>query len=266
MTDKTDAASGAPAVRARYPDLAGRTVFITGGGSGIGAALTEAFVLQGARVAFVDIAREASEALVQRLTAETGRTPLFIPCDIRDIAALQGAIAATQATLGDIGVLINNAANDDRHRLEDVTPDYWDDRQAILIRPMFFAIQAVAPQMRRLGGGSVINFGSISWMDGMGGMPAYTTAKSAVQGLTRGLARDLGPDNIRVNVLVPGWVMTERQLKLWVRPESGADIERKQCLKGRVLPHHIADMALFLASDAAAMCSAQDFIVDGGWV
>lgn len=262
-TDAT--AAGAPA-RAHYPDLSGKTVFITGGGSGIGAALTEGFARQGARVAFVDIAREPSEALVRRLQADGLAAPLFIACDISDVDALRAAIGRTQETLGDIAVLVNNAANDDRHRLEDVTPDYWDDRQAILIRPMFFAAQAVAPQMRRRGGGAIVNFGSVSWMDKMGGMPAYTTAKAAVQGLTRGLARDLGPDNIRVNTLVPGWVMTERQLKLWVTPESGAVIDSKQCLPGRVLPGHIADMVLFLASDAAAMCTAQDFIVDAGWV
>ncbi|SHO61138.1 NAD(P)-dependent dehydrogenase, short-chain alcohol dehydrogenase family [Pseudoxanthobacter soli DSM 19599] len=252
--------------KATYSDLAGKTVFITGGGSGIGAALTEAFVLQGSKVAFVDIAEEPSRALVERLERETGRAPLFMPCDIRDVAALQAAIARAGEELGDIGVLLNNAANDQRHKPEDVTVEYWDDRMAINIRPMFFAIQAVVPQMKRLGGGSIVNFGSVSWMIPQGGMPAYTTAKSAVQGLTRGLARDYGPFRIRLNMLVPGWVMTERQLTLWVTPEGEAEIDRNQCIKDRVMPEDIADMALFLGSDASSKCTSQEFIVDGGWI
>ncbi|MDQ1081934.1 SDR family NAD(P)-dependent oxidoreductase [Pseudoroseomonas cervicalis] len=248
-----------------YPDLEGRSVFITGGGSGIGAALTEAFARQGSRVAFVDIAEEESRALVARLQGEGVAAPLFLPCDLRDIAALRAAIAQAQAAHGDITVLLNNAANDQRHKPEEVTPEYWDERMAINQRPLFFAAQAIVPQMQRAGGGSIVNFGSVSWKLRQGGMPAYTMAKASVHGLTRGLARDYGKQNIRVNTLVPGWVMTERQLKLWVTPEAEKEIEAGQVLAGRVLPAHIADMALFLASAASAMCSAQEFTVDGGW-
>ena len=248
-----------------YPGLADKTVFITGGGSGIGAALTEAFLGQGAKVAFVDVAEAESRALCERLQKEQGRAPLFIPCDIRDVPALQAAIARTGEELGDVGILLNNAANDQRHAVEEVTVEYWDDRMAINQRPMFFTAQAVLPMMKRLGGGAIVNFGSISWRVGQGGMPAYTMAKASVHGLTRGLARDFGPHNIRVNTLIPGWVMTERQIKLWLTPEAAEQLEKDQCLKSRVMPEDIADMALFLASDAAAKCTAQQYIVDGGW-
>lgn len=248
-----------------YPDLADKTVFITGGGSGIGAALTEAFLTQDAKVAFVDVAEEASQALCDRLKAEHGRAPLFIRCDIRDVAALQAAIARTAEELGDIGILMNNAANDQRHTVEEVTVEFWDERMAINQRPMFFTAQAVLPMMKRLGGGTIVNFGSISWRVGQGGMPAYTMAKAAVHGLTRGLARDFGPYNIRVNTLIPGWVMTRRQIDLWLTPEAEEQLEKDQCLKSRVMPEDIADMALFLASDAAAKCTAQQYTVDGGW-
>jgi NAD(P)-dependent dehydrogenase (short-subunit alcohol dehydrogenase family) len=254
-----------PQQNAIYPDLAGRSVFITGGGSGIGAALTAAFAAQGSRVAFVDIALEASEALVRDVSATAAQAPLFIPCDIRDIAALRAAIEQARVTHGDITVLLNNAANDQRHRTEDVTPEFWDDRIAINQRPMFFAAQAVLPQMQRAGGGSIVNFGSVSWKLRQGGMAAYTMAKASVQGLTRSLARDYGKQHIRANTLVPGWVMTERQLTYWVTPEAEKEIDAGQALAGRVMPAHIADMALFLASDASAMCSAQEFVVDGGW-
>jgi D-xylose 1-dehydrogenase len=249
-----------------YPDLAGRSVFITGGGSGIGAALTRSFALQGSKVAFVDIAEAESTALVQKISAEdVPHAPLFIPCDLRDIAALRAAVEQARAAHGDITVLLNNAANDQRHKAEEVTPEYWDERMAINQRPMFFAAQAIIPQMQRNGGGSIVNFGSVSWKLHQGGMPAYTMAKASVHGLTRGLAQDYGKQKIRVNTLVPGWVMTERQLKLWVTPEAEKGIEAGQCLAGRVMPQHIADMALFLASEASAMCSAQEFVVDGGW-
>jgi D-xylose 1-dehydrogenase len=250
---------------ALYPGLSGKTVFITGGGSGIGAAITAGFAGQRAKVAFVDIAEAPSQALAARLREETGAEPLFIACDIRDVEALQAAIERTRATLGDIGVLINNAANDQRHTVEETTVAYWDERLALNLRPMFFAAQAVQPQMRRLGGGAIVNFGSISWMVTQGGFPAYATAKAAVHGLTRTLARDFGRDNIRVNCVVPGWVMTERQRQLWLTPEADAARAAAQCLKTTVEPEDIADMVLFLASDAAAKCTAQDFIVDAGW-
>jgi NAD(P)-dependent dehydrogenase (short-subunit alcohol dehydrogenase family) len=254
-----------PQQTALYPDLAGRSVFITGGGSGIGAALTAAFTAQGSRVAFVDIAGDASRALVGQLSPGAAHVPLFIPCDIRDITALRAAIDQARTAHGDITVLLNNAANDHRHRTEDVTPEFWDDRIAINQRPMFFAAQAVLPQMQRAGGGSIVNFGSVSWKLRQGGMAAYTMAKASVQGLTRSLARDYGKQHIRANTLVPGWVMTERQLTYWVTPEAEKEIDAGQALAGRVMPAHIADMALFLASDASAMCSAQEFVVDGGW-
>jgi D-xylose 1-dehydrogenase len=250
---------------AKYPSLRGRTVFITGGGGGIGASIVESFIDQGARVAFVDIDAKGGEKLSADLKAKYGAAPLFIPCDITNIAALQGAIERVRAELGDIAVLVNNAANDMRHDWQGVTPEYWDERMTINLRPMFFTIQAVAPQMKRLGGGSIINFGSVSWKLGMGGMPAYTTAKAAVHGLTRGMARDLGQDHIRVNTVVPGWVMTERQLKLWVNAEAEKTLDTQQCLKGRVQPVDLARMVLFLASDDGRMCSAQEFTVDAGW-
>jgi NAD(P)-dependent dehydrogenase (short-subunit alcohol dehydrogenase family) len=249
---------------ARYPSLAGRSVFITGGGSGIGAALVSAFVRQGSKVAFVDIDETASAALAARLNGEGG-TVWWQRCDVRDVTALQAAIAAAVTALGDITVLVNNVANDDRHEFEKVTPDYWDDRIAINQRPAFFAIQAVLPSMRRAGGGSIINFGSISWQTKGPDYPVYATAKSSMNGLTRGLARLLGRDHIRINTVTPGWVMTERQLALWVKPESEAEIDRAQCLPGRVLPEDLARMVLFLASDDARMCTAQEYVVDAGW-
>jgi NAD(P)-dependent dehydrogenase (short-subunit alcohol dehydrogenase family) len=249
-----------------YPDLADRSVFITGGGSGIGAALTRAFAHQGARVAFVDIATETSQALVEAVAAEgAAHRPLFLECDIRDVALLRQAVAEAAASQGDITVLLNNAAHDERHAVESVTPEYWDERIAVNMRPVFFAAQAVIPMMQRAGGGSIVNFGSVSWKLRQGGMPAYTMAKASMQGLTRGLARDFGKQNIRVNTLVPGWVMTERQLTLWVTPEAEREIDAGQALAGRVRPEHIAEMALFLGSEASAMCSAQEFVVDGGW-
>jgi len=249
----------------KFPSLRGKTVFVTGGGSGIGAAIVESFVDQGARVAFVDIDEAASRALCKAIRAQYGAAPHFTRCDITDIAAMQAIIDRVGRDLGDIGVLVNNAANDMRHNWKDVTPDYWDERMAINLRPMFFAIQSVVPQMKRLGGGSIIDFGSISWKIGMGGAPAYTTAKAAVHGLTRGMARDLGQDGIRINTVLPGWVMTERQKKLWLDEAGEKIIDQQQCLKGRLQPVDLARIALFLASDDARMCSAQEFTVDGGW-
>jgi len=250
---------------ARYPSLKDRTVFVTGGGSGIGAAIVECFVDQGSRVAFVDIAEEPSRKLCEALEAQYGRAALFIHCDLRDIAALRAAIAQTQGSLGDIGVLVNNAANDQRHKWEDVTPEFWDERMATMLRHMFFAIQAVAPQMQRLGGGAIVNFGSISWKLAQGNMPAYTTAKAAVHGLTRTMARDLGPFGIRLNTVVPGWVMTERQMKLWLDEKAEKMLSEVQCLKGRVQPVDLARMVLYLSAEDSRMCSAQEFTVDAGW-
>jgi NAD(P)-dependent dehydrogenase (short-subunit alcohol dehydrogenase family) len=240
-------------------------VLITGGATGIGASLVEHFVRQDARVAFLDVDSAAGGALAASLSAASSQPPLFVRCDLCDIRALQGAIADVRERLGAVRVLVNNAADDRRHAIDDVTPSAWDAGIAVNLRHAFFAAQAVKDDMRAAGGGSIINLGSISWMIKQGGMPVYTTAKSAMQGLTRSLARDLGPDRIRVNTLVPGWVMTEKQLRLWVNAESAREIDRHQCLPDRLHAADIARMALFLAADDSASCTAQDFIVDGGW-
>ena len=250
---------------ARYPSLAGRTVFVTGGGSGIGAAIVASFAAQGSRVAFVDIAEAASAALADALAAAGHSRPWWRLCDVRDIAALQTAIAVAQGELGDLQVLVNNVASDDRHTLESVTPAYYDDRIAINQRAALFALQAVVPGMQRLGSGSIINLGSISWQTKQSDLPCYAIAKSAVNGLTRGTAASLGRHRIRVNTVTPGWVMTERQIALWLTPEGEQSIARNQCLPDRLQPQDIANMVLYLASDDARMCTGQEFTVDGGW-
>jgi NAD(P)-dependent dehydrogenase (short-subunit alcohol dehydrogenase family) len=245
-----------------YPSLEGRTVFITGGASGIGADLVREFAGQGCRVGFVDLDVPAGEALSDTTPGEVA----FEPCDLRDIPALQAAFSRLRERLGSAQVLVNNAARDDRHDWRDVTVEYWDERAATNIRHMFFAIQAVAPDMIAAGGGAIINMGSVSWMMPQGGFPAYTTSKAAVQGLTRNMARDLGPHRIRVNTVVPGWIMTERQKTLWLTPESLEEHRARQCLKDMIEPVYVARMAVFLASDDAAMCTAQDFLVEGGTI
>lgn len=247
---------------ARYPSLAGQRVFVTGGGSGIGAAIVEAFVAQGSRVAFIDIAEGASRALAERL----GGKPWWKRCDVRDLGALQGAVAEAAAALGgDFHTLVNNVANDDRHTIEQVTPEYWAERMEINERPAFFAIQAVLPGMRRLGGGSIVNLGSTGWQTKGGSFPCYAIAKSSVNGLTRGLAAPLGKDRIRINTVSPGWVMTERQLEKWFDADAEDNIRRTQVLPDKLQPVDIACMVLFLASDDGRMCSAQEFKVDAGW-
>ena len=248
-----------------YAGLAGKTVFITGGGSGIGAAFTRGFAEQGTRVGFVDIAEEASLGLAAQIRNETETAPLFIRCDLRDVSALQAAIEKVREELGDISVLVNNAGNDERHALEQVAPAYWDDRMAVNLRHMFFAAQAVLPQMKRLGGGAIVNLGSITWRLKQADMAVYGISKASVVGLTRVLAREFGPFGIRVNTLSPGAVWTERQIKLWYTPEVEKEITNGQCLKTRLMPRDIANMAMFLASDAAEKCTAQEFIVDAGW-
>jgi NAD(P)-dependent dehydrogenase (short-subunit alcohol dehydrogenase family) len=251
---------------AKYGSLQGKRVFITGGGSGIGESLVAEFAAQGALVAFVDIAVEASEALCRRL-AEAGWTaPLFRHCDITDIPSLQAVMAELADKLGDFDILVNNAANDQRHQTQDVTLEYWNERIAINQRPMFFTCQAVFEGMKRKGGGSIINVSSISWHAKSGGYPVYATTKAAVVGLTRGLARDFGAHNIRVNTVTPGWVMTQRQIDLWVDDAAEVEIKKSQCLPNKLLPQDIAAMVLFLASDDGAMCSSQEFIVDAGWI
>lgn len=255
----------AQAELAHFGSLKGKRVFITGGGSGIGESIVTAFAEQGAKVAFIDIAADASLALCEKLAVAGHEKPVFRECDIRDIPALQEVMRTVAADIGDFDVLVNNAGNDQRHKPEEVTLDYWNDRIAINQRPMFFTCQAVIEGMKRRGGGAIINLGSTSWHIANGGYPVYTTTKAAVSGLTRGLARDLGPYNIRVNTVTPGWVMTERQLAMWVDEAGEKAIDQNQCLKGRVMPWHVARMVLFLASDDAAMCTAQEYIVDGGW-
>jgi D-xylose 1-dehydrogenase len=250
---------------ARYPSLHDRVVLITGGATGIGASLVEHFVEHGAKVAFLDIDTVAGEALAQRLRAQGGNAPLFVACDLCDIAALQSAIEAARRHFGLIRVLVNNAANDRRHGIDEVTVASFDAGIAVNLRHQFFAARAVAFDMRAAGGGSIINLGSISWMIKQADMPVYTTSKAAIQGLTRSLARDLGRYHIRVNTLVPGWVMTDKQLRLRVNAASSEQIDQNQCMPERLQPADIARMALFLAADDSRMCTAQDFIVDAGW-
>jgi len=250
---------------ARYPSLANRVVLVTGGATGIGASIVAHFVDQAAKVAFLDVDRDAGEALASTLAGHGPGDPLFVAVDLCDIVALQTAIERVRSHFGPIGVLVNNAANDHRHDMDSVSVATWDAGIAVNLRHQFFAAQAVAPDMRALGGGSIINLGSISWMIKQGGMPVYTTSKSAIQGLTRSLARDLGPHSIRVNTLVPGWVMTEKQVRMWVNETTSRQIDENQCLPSRLESADIARMALFLAADDSRMCTAQDFIVDGGW-
>jgi NAD(P)-dependent dehydrogenase (short-subunit alcohol dehydrogenase family) len=250
---------------ARYPSLADRVVVITGGASGIGASLVMHFAEQDARVAFLDIDIDAGGSLASALAGHVRHAPLFVGCDLSDISALQAAIEKVRLHFGPVNVLVNNAANDRRHDLDSVSVESFDMGIAVNLRHQFFAAQAVAPDMRARGGGSIINLGSISWMVKEDGMPVYTVSKAAIQGLTRSLARLLGPHGIRVNTLVPGWVMTEKQLRLWVDEAGIRQIEANQCLPGRLEPADIARMALFLAADDSRMCAAQDFIVDGGW-
>jgi NAD(P)-dependent dehydrogenase (short-subunit alcohol dehydrogenase family) len=250
---------------AHYPSLADRVVFVTGGGSGIGASVVEHFCAQRAHVAFVDIDAAASAALCVRIREAGSCAPRFMPCDLRDVAALQAIVRRVGEETGPVTVLVNNAANDDRHQAIDVTLEYWNDRIAVNLRHQFFAAQAVYPQMKAAGGGSIVNFGSISWMNGEGNYNAYTTSKAAVHGMTRGLARDWGVDHIRVNTVVPGWVLTERQIKLWFDADGERRLLENQCLKDKLYPPDIARMVLWLAADDSRMCTAQNFIVDAGW-
>lgn len=243
-----------------YPSLKGKAVFVTGGASGIGADIVRAFAQQGSRVGFVDLDAGRGETLARDL----GGAVHFEPCDLCDIDALRRAFASLKGQVGAAEVLVNNAARDDRHPWDAVTPEYYDERIAANLRHMFFAIQAVAPAMVAAGQGSIVNMGSNSWWEASGGMPVYTTAKAAVHGMTRSFARDLGPHRIRVNTVVPGWVMTERQKELWVTPEKLEAQLKRQCLPDPIEPVYLARMVLFLASDDAAMCTANNFMVEAG--
>ncbi|MEG3174603.1 SDR family oxidoreductase [Sphingomonas sp. RB3P16] len=242
-----------------YPSLVGKRVLVTGGGSGIGAGLVEAFAAQGARVAFIDVDSDAGSATAARF-APGG----FHQCDLRDLDALAATIKTISAELGGIDILVNNAARDDRHTIDEVTPAYWDERMATNLRHLFFAAQAVVPGMRANGGGVILNLGSISWHLGLPDLVLYQTAKAAIEGLTRSLARDLGRDNIRVTTIVPGNVQTPRQ-EQWYTPEGEAEIVAAQCLDGRLQPSDVAALALFLASDDARMITGHDYFVDAGW-
>lgn len=244
---------------ARYPSLAGKRVIVTGGATGIGAALVEGFAGQGAEVAFLDIDEPSGEALAARLKG-TG----FIACDLRDLAALEGAAKAAIDALGGVDVLVNNAANDDRHTIEDVTPEYWDERIATNLRHLFFMSQAVVPAMRAAGGGVILNFGSISWHLGLRDLVTYQTAKAGIEGLTRSLARELGRDNIRVATIVPGSVATPRQAR-WYTPADEEELMAAQCVHGRIQPSDVAALVLFLASDDARMCTGHEYFIDAGW-
>lgn len=244
---------------ANYPSLKDKTVIISGGAQGIGAEIVKAFADQGARVGFLDLDESSSAAL-----AGATEGVAYEICDLRDIPAMQSALARLTDLLGPADVLVNNAARDDRHDWKEVTAEYWDERQATNIRHMFFAIQAIAPGMIANGGGSIINMGSNSWWEAGGGFPAYTTAKAAVHGLTRTMARDLGDHRIRVNTVVPGWIMTERQKELWATPEALEAHRKRQCLPDLIEPVYVARMVLFLASDDAAMCSANNYMVEAG--
>lgn len=251
MTDTNDQ-------RAFYPSLRGKRVLVTGGGSGIGAGTVEAFVRQGSDVVFFDVAEAESQALAERLGARFERV------DLTDIASTQAAIARLATEGGDFDILVNNAANDDRHKIEEVTEAYWDNRLNVNLRHHFFCAQAVIPGMRAKGGGAIINLGSISWHLGMPDMALYQTAKAAIEGLTRSLARELGPDGIRVTCVVPGNVRTPRQLQ-WYTPEGEQEIVDAQCLKGRLAPEDVAAMVLFLASDDARLVTGHEYFIDAGW-
>ncbi|QHF25676.1 SDR family oxidoreductase [Rathayibacter sp. VKM Ac-2804] len=247
---------------ARYPSLDGRTVIVTGGASGLGAEFVRQFAAQGARVGFLDIDAEQGGALAREL----GDAVRFVRCDVRDVAALEAAIEGLAAELGPAHVLVNNAANDARHTVEDLDPAYWDDRMAVNLRHQFFAARLVSRGMLRAGAGSIINLGSISAHIDLVELVGYITAKAAIEGMTRALARELGAGGIRVNCVIPGWIMTERQLQQVVTPEAERQIDRSQCLPGRLVPADVARLVLWLAADDSAMCTAQNWVVDGGWL
>jgi NAD(P)-dependent dehydrogenase (short-subunit alcohol dehydrogenase family) len=248
-----------------YSDLAGKVVLVTGGASGIGEAIVRHFARQKSTVVFFDIKVEEGTALARELTS-AGHAVHFQDVDLTDTAALRAGVIAARKAHGPISILINNAAHDERHPTEEMTPEYWDDRVGVNLKHQFFAAQAVLPDMKAAKAGVIINFGSISWMAGQGGMAAYTASKSGILGLTRSLARDYGPFNVRVNAIAPGWIMTKRQLEKWLTPEGEEELMRRQCLKRKLVPDEIAKFTVFLASDEASACTSQHYVVDGGWV
>jgi len=250
---------------AKYSSLEDKVVIITGGASGIGTSIVEQFLIQGSKLAFLDKEQDLGKNLVERFN-NFKHKPLFKHCDLTNIDSLKKTIKEIRDELGLISILVNNAANDERHSIESVTEDFWDDRMNVNLKHYFFAIQSVCKDMQELGDGKIINIGSFSWMLGQGNMPGYTTAKSAVMGLTRTIARDLGQFNIRVNCVVPGWIITERQKKLWLTPEAEKEQLERQCIKRMLVPEDIAKAVLFFASDQSSGCTAQNYVVDGGVV
>jgi NAD(P)-dependent dehydrogenase (short-subunit alcohol dehydrogenase family) len=249
-----------------YPSLVDRCVLITGGGSGIGAAMVEQFALQGARVAFVDVAEESSHALVTSLAGRCAHPPFFVPCDLTDIPATKSVLQSILSECGTPAVLVNNAASDDRHNFAEVTEEYWDQRMAVNLKHQFFAAQAIAPAMKAAGGGSIINMSSIAWMIPTPNLVLYNMAKAAIVGMTRALAHELGEANIRVNSVLPGAILTERQRRLWMSQEYLAAVLGKQCLKHNIAPEEVARLVLFLAADDSRSISNQSYIIDGGWI
>jgi len=242
-----------------YPSLKGKRVVVTGGASGIGSAIVEAFALQGAKVFFVDILDKEADGLIRKING-VEHAPIYKECDLTDL----GAVSSFFAEVGPVDILVNNAGNDDRHKLADITPAYWDDRIAVNLRHMLFCAKEVAPGMKKRGGGAIINFGSISWHLGLPDLVIYETAKAGIEGMTRALARELGPDNIRVTAVVPGNVKTPRQMK-WYTPEGENEIVAQQSLKARVEPENVAALVLFLASDDGRMCTGHEYWIDAGW-
>ncbi len=255
-----------PSPFATYPSLRDRTVLITGGASGIGSSIVEAFVAQGSRVAFLDLQEQAGAELVERLRSSAQYTPRFFPCDVTDISKARQAISSIAQAFGDVEVLVNNAGNDTRHRLDEVTPELWDSLMAVNLKQQFFLCQGVLPGMRRLGRGSIVNLSSIAWMIPSTGLPVYATAKAAIVGMTRTLAHELGSENIRVNAVLPGAIQTERQQRLWLTEAYTAEVLGRQALKRLILPDEVARLLLFLAADDSAAITNQSYVIDGGWV
>jgi NAD(P)-dependent dehydrogenase (short-subunit alcohol dehydrogenase family) len=248
-----------------YPDLQGKRVFVTGGGAGIGADIVIAYARQGALVTFADRDVAASTALLASLAGQLPEAPLFVECDLADMDALRDAVQQAALRFGDIDILVNNTADDERHQFLEVSDSYFDAKMTINLKAAFFAVQAVTPGMLRRGGGAIINLGSTGWKNKVSGYAVYATCKSAVNGLTRSLAREFGQHNVRVNTLTPGWVMTPKQLEKWVDAESERELDKNQCLPGRIFGADIANMALFLGSSDSKMVTAQEFVVDAGW-
>tara|TARA_Y100001970_G_scaffold281985_1_gene393892 strand:- start:6663 stop:7424 length:762 start_codon:yes stop_codon:yes gene_type:complete len=253
-------------MKVKYFDLENKRVFITGGGSGIGASIVQHFCEQNSEVYFIDINEEASKKLISECKNKNFSIPNFIKCDLLNIKELQKTISKIISEKGPIEILINNAASDERHKIDEVTEQFWDERININLRHYFFTVQSVRETMIKNKEGVIVNIGSVSWMIGQGGMPAYSAAKSAVVGLTRSFARDLGEYNIRVNSVVPGWTITDRQLEKWLTPESEADMMKKQCIKKRLMPSDIAKAVLFFSSNQSSGCTNQSYVVDNGWL